>query len=193
MRGSRKCRHLTPNTDTLVSWARYFGSRSLSGHERRCNAILFAKVTSWRRGCNLLHPLGNGHREEQALGAAGVPGRPGHRPKDTSSFPLVFKGYETLKRMVCDQKVGFRYRQAEIAGIVQWLRGWSVPSHRIGGEVVRATRTLPNISASTSPLRNCNRFSRDGQSKFLGRMLRRRKEQQASDVLSLSRSGAANA
>ena len=57
---------------------------------------------------------------------------------------LVFKGYETLKRMYVIKKVGFRYRQAEIAGIavverlertvgiasaVRWLRNAHVAEH----------------------------------------------------------------
>ena len=31
---------------------------------------------------------------------------------------LLFKSYETIKRLYVIKKVGFRYRQAEIAGIV---------------------------------------------------------------------------
>jgi hypothetical protein len=57
---------------------------------------------------------------------------------------LVFKGYETLKRMYVIKKVGFRYRRAEIAGIavverlegtvgiasaVRWLRNAHVAEH----------------------------------------------------------------
>src|SRR5216683_4134972 len=57
---------------------------------------------------------------------------------------LVFKGYETLKRVYVIKKIGFRYRQAEIAGIaaverlertigiasaVSWLRKAHVAEH----------------------------------------------------------------
>jgi hypothetical protein len=31
---------------------------------------------------------------------------------------LLFKGYESIKRMSVIKKIGFRYRQAEIAGVV---------------------------------------------------------------------------
>jgi hypothetical protein len=64
--------------------------------------------------------------------------------KKHSFVQLVCKGYETLKRMYAIRKVGFRYGQAEIAGIaaverlertvdiasaVRWLRKAHVAEH----------------------------------------------------------------
>ena len=90
-----------------------------------------------------LASVGNGHGEEQAFGAAGVPGSLATGQKNRF-VQLVFKGYETLKRVYVIKKVGFRYRQAEVAGIaaverfertvgiasaVSWLRKAHVAEH----------------------------------------------------------------
>src|SRR5260370_39912964 len=86
---------------------------------RGCNGDargMFAKVTSWPAWMQLLHPLATVIAKSKLLV---LPVYPAAWPqaKKHPFVQLVFKGYETLKRMYVIKKVGFRYRQAEIAGI----------------------------------------------------------------------------
>jgi hypothetical protein len=107
------------------------------------HAVLFAKVTSWPAWMQLLHPLATVIAKSKLLV---LPVYPAAWPqaKRHPLVQLVFKGYETLKRMYVIKKVGFRYRQAEIAGtaafdsleriagitsVVRWLRNAHVAKH----------------------------------------------------------------
>lgn len=90
-----------------------------------------------------LASAGNGRRQEQAFGAPGLPGSVATGQK-TSVRSAHIKSYETIKRLYVIKKVGFRYRQAEIAGIaaverlertaglasaIRWLRNAHVTEH----------------------------------------------------------------
>jgi hypothetical protein len=69
----RECRHLTPNTALLVIVCAVLWLPISFGVATAMHATLFAKVTSWPAWMQLLSPR-NGHREEQAFGATGLPG-----------------------------------------------------------------------------------------------------------------------
>src|SRR5258705_76390 len=150
------------------------------------HAVLLAKVTSWPAWMQLLHPLATVIAKSKLLV---LPVYPAAWPQAKRHLlvQLVFKGYETLKRMYVIKKVGFRYRQAEIAGIavverlertvgiasaVRWLRNAHVVE-QFGGE--KPTQKLQSFFSRLSI-----RFSAEYYEA---------KEQQASDVLSLSSSG----
>jgi hypothetical protein len=182
----RKCRHLTPNTALLVILGAVLWLPISFGAATAMHAILFAKVTSWPAWMQLLHPLATVIAKSKLLV---LPVYPAAWPqvKRHPLVQLVFKGYETLKRMYVIKKVGFRYRQAEIAGIavveklertvgiasaVRWLRNAHVAEH-FGVE--KPTQKLQSF------------FSR-WSIKFSAEYYEA-KEQQASDVLSLSSSG----
>ena len=182
----RKCRHLTPNTALLVILGAVLWLPISFGAATAMHAILFAKVTSWPAWMQLLHPLATVIAKSKLLV---LPVYPAAWPqaKRHPFVQLVFKGYETLKRMHVIKKVGFRYRQAEIAGIavverlertvgfasaVRWLRNAHV-AEQFGVE--KPTQKLQSF------------FSR-WSIKFSAEYYEA-KEQQASDVLSLSSSG----
>lgn len=107
------------------------------------HAVLFAKITSWPVWMQLLHPLATVIAKSKLLL---LPVYPAAWPqaKKNRFVQLAFKGCETLKRVYVIKKVGFRYRQAEIAGIaaverferivgiasaVSWLRKAHVAEH----------------------------------------------------------------
>jgi hypothetical protein len=69
----RECRHLTPNTALLVILGAVLWLPISFGAATAMHAVLFAKVTSWPAWMHLAS-AGNGHRQEQAFGATGVPG-----------------------------------------------------------------------------------------------------------------------
>jgi hypothetical protein len=182
----RKCRHLTPNTALLVILGAVLWLPISFGAATAMHAILFAKVTSWPAWMQLLHPLATVIAKSKLLV---LPVYPAAWPqaKRHPLVQLVFKGYETLKRMYVIKKVGFRYRQAEIAAIavverlertvgiasaVRWLRNAHVAEHF-------------GVEKPTQKLRSF--FSR-WSIKFSAEYYEA-KEQQASDVLSLSSSG----
>ncbi len=182
----RKCRHLTPNSALLVILGAVLWLPISFGAATAMHAILFAKVTSWPAWMQLLHPLATVIAKSKLLV---LPVYPAAWPqaKRHPFVQLVFKGYETLKRMHVIKKVGFRYRQAEIAGIavverlertvgfasaVRWLRNAHV-AEQFGVE--KPTQKLQSF------------FSR-WSIKFSAEYYEA-KEQQASDVLSLSSSG----
>jgi hypothetical protein len=132
--------------------------RGSNGHARDivCEGHVLAVVDA------TLASAGNGHREEQALGAAGVPGS-------------------------LATKVGFRYRQAEIAGIAVVER-----LERTVG-IASAVRWLRNAHVSEQfgvekPTQKLQSFFSRWAIKFSAEYYEA-KEQQASDVLSLSSSG----
>ena len=130
----RKCRHLTPNTALLVILGAALWLPISFGVATAMHAVLFAKVTSWPAWMQLLHPLATVIAKSKLLV---LPVYPAAWPqaKNTSFVQLLFKSYETIKRLYVIRKVGFRYWQAEIAGIaaveklertagVAWVARW---------------------------------------------------------------------
>ena len=157
----RKCRHLTPNTALLVILGAVLWFPISFGVATAMHAVLFAKVTSWPAWMQLLHPLATVIAKSKLLV---LPVYPAAWPqaKKNSFVQFVFKSYETVKRLYVIKKVGFRYWQAEIAGVaaverlertaglasvVRWLRNAHVAEH-FGVE---------------KPTRKLRRSSRDGQ------------------------------
>jgi hypothetical protein len=153
----RVCRHLTPNTALLVILGAVLWLPISFGAATAMHAVLFAKVTSWPAWTQLLHPLATVIAKSKLLV---LPVYPAAWPqaKRHPFVRLVFKGYETLKRVYVIKKVGFRYRQAEIAGIaaverlertagltsaVRWLRNAHV-AERFG--VKKPTQELERPS-----------------------------------------------
>ena len=112
----RECRHLTPNTALLVILCAVLWLPISFGAATAMHAVLFSKVTSWPAWMQLLHPLATVIAKSKLLV---LPVYPAAWPqaKKHPFVQLVFKGYETIKCVYVIRKVGFRYRQAEIAGI----------------------------------------------------------------------------
>jgi hypothetical protein len=112
----RKCRHLTPNTALLVILGAVLWLPISFGAATAMHAVLFAKVTSWPAWMQLLHPLATVIAKSKLLV---LPVYPAAWPqaKQHPFVQFVFKGYETIKGLYVIKKVGFRYRQAETAGI----------------------------------------------------------------------------
>ena len=125
------------------------------------HAVLIAKLTSWPAWAQLLHPLATVIAKSKLLV---LPVYPAAWPqaKKHPFVQLVFESYETIRCLYVIKKVGFRYRQAEIAGVaaVERLERTAGLASVVGG---CARRMSPNISVSKGPLRNCVRSSRDGQ------------------------------
>jgi hypothetical protein len=122
----RKCRHLTPNTALLVILGAVLWLPISFGAATAMHAILFAKVTSWPAWMQLLHPLATVIAKSKLLV---LPVYPAAWPqaKRHPLVQLVFKGYETLKRMYVIKRSAFAIgRQRSPPS--QWLRGSSVPS-----------------------------------------------------------------
>jgi hypothetical protein len=181
----RECRHLTPNTALLVILGAVLWLPISFGAATAMHAVLFAKVTSWPAWMQLLHPLATVIAKSKLLV---LPVYPAAWPqaKKTPFVQLVFKGYETIKCTYLIRKIGFRYRQAEFAGIatverlertagltsaMRWLRQAHVARH-FGVE--KPTRELRSFFARWSI-----KFSADYYEA---------KERQASDVPSLKSS-----
>ena len=139
----RKCRHLTPNTALLVIMGAVLWLPISFAAATAMHAVLFAKITPWPAWMQLLHPLATVIAKSKLLV---LPVYPAAWPQAKKNWlvQLVFKGYETLKRVYVIKKIGFRYRQAEIAGIaaverlertigiasaVSWLRKAHVAEH----------------------------------------------------------------
>ena len=182
----RKCRHLTPNTALLVILGAVLWLPISFGAATAMHAILFAKVTSWPAWMQLLHPLATVIAKSKLLV---LPVYPAAWPqaKRHPLVQLVVKGYETLKRMYVIKKVGFRYRQAEIAGIAVAER-----LERTVG-IASAVRWLRNAHVAEQfgvekPTQKLQSFFSRWSIKFSAEYYEA-KEQQASDVLSLSSSG----
>lgn len=139
----RKCRHLTPATALLVILASALWLPISFGAATAMHAALLSKVTSWPAWTQLLHPLATVIAKTKLLV---LPVYPAAWPQ-AKKHPLVqlaIKGYEALKRMYVIRKVGFRYRQAEIAGVaaverlertvgvgsaIMWLRNAHAAEH----------------------------------------------------------------
>jgi hypothetical protein len=139
----RKCRHLTPNTALLVIMGAVLWLPISFGAATAMHAVLFAKVASWPAWMQLLHPLATVIAKSKLLV---LPVYPAAWPQAKKHWfvRLVLKSYETIKRMYVIKKVGYRYRQAEIAAIaaveklkraaglasvVTWLRKAHVAEH----------------------------------------------------------------
>jgi hypothetical protein len=139
----RKCRHLTPTTALLVILGAVLWLPISFGAATALHAVLFAKVTAWPAWMQLLHPLATIIAKSKLLV---LPVYPAAWPqaKKHPFVQLVFNAYETIKCMYVIKKVGFRYRQAEIAGVaaverleraaglasaVRWLRQAHVAEH----------------------------------------------------------------
>ena len=112
----RECRHLTPNTALLVILGAVLWLPISFGAATAMHAVLLSKVTSWPAWTQLLHPQATVIAKSKLLV---LPVYPAAWPqaKRHPFVRLVFKGYETVKRTYAIKKIGFRYRQAEIAGI----------------------------------------------------------------------------
>jgi hypothetical protein len=139
----RECRHLTPNAALLVILGAVLWLPISFGAATAMHAVLFAKVASWPAWMQLLHPLATVIAKSKLLV---LPVYPAAWPqaKKHPFVQLVFKSYETIKCLYVIKKVGFRYRQAEIAGIaaverlertaglasaMRWLRKAHVAEH----------------------------------------------------------------
>jgi hypothetical protein len=139
----RACRHLTPNTALLVILGAVLWLPISFGAATAMHAVLFAKVTSWPAWMQLLHPLATVIAKSKLLV---LPVYPAAWPqaKKHPFVQLIFKSYETIKCLYVIKKVGFRYRQAEIAGVaaverlertaglasaIGWLRNAHVAEH----------------------------------------------------------------
>jgi hypothetical protein len=139
----RKCRNLTPNTALLVILGAVLWLPISFGAATAMHAALFAKVTSWPAWMQLLHPLATVIAKSKLLV---LPVYPAAWPQAIKHpfVQLVFKSYETIKSLYVIKKAGFRYRQAETAGVaaverleriaglasaVRWLREAHVTEH----------------------------------------------------------------
>jgi hypothetical protein len=111
----RKCRHLTPNTALLVILGALLWFPISFVVATAMHAVLFAKLTSWPAWMQLLHPLATVIAKTKLLV---LPVYPAAWPQ-AKKHPFVqalFKNYKAIKRLYLVKKIGFRYRQAEIAG-----------------------------------------------------------------------------
>jgi hypothetical protein len=139
----RTCRHLTPNAALLVILGAVLWLPISFAAATAMHAVLFAKVTSWPAWMQLLHPLATIIAKSKLLV---LPVYPAAWPqaKKHPLVQLVIRGYEAIKSVYVIRKVGFRYRQAERAGVaaierlertaglesaVGWLRSAHVAEH----------------------------------------------------------------
>ena len=112
----RECRDLTPNAALLVILGAVLWLPISLAAATVMHAVLIANVASWPAWTQLLHLFATIIAKSKLLV---VPVYPAAWPqaKRHPFVQLVFKGYETVKSMHAIKKVGFRYRQAEIAGV----------------------------------------------------------------------------
>ena len=139
----RKCRHLTPNTALLVILGALLWFPISFVVATAMHAVLFAKLTSWPAWMQLLHPLATVIAKTKLLV---LPVYPAAWPqaKKHPFVQAIFKNYKAIKSLHLVKKIGFRYRQAEIAGTaafdslertagltsaVRWLRNAHVAKH----------------------------------------------------------------
>jgi hypothetical protein len=139
----RKCRHLTPNTALLLILGAVLWFPISFAVATATHGVLFAKLTSWPAWMQLLHPLATIIAKTKLLV---LPVYPAAWPqaKKQPFIQVAFKSYKALESLYLVQKVGFRYRQAEIAGtaafdsleriagltsVVRWLRNAHVAKH----------------------------------------------------------------
>jgi hypothetical protein len=139
----RTCRHLTPNAALLVILGAALWLPISLVAATAMHAILFAKVTSWPASMQLLHPLATVIAKSKLLV---LPVYPAAWPqaKKHPFVQFVFRSYKAIKSLYLVKKIGFRYRQAGIAGIaaanslertagltsaMRWLRKAHVAEH----------------------------------------------------------------
>ena len=110
---SRKCRHLSPNTALVVILGAAFGFRSLSGVRRRCMQCCLPRSRPGQPGCNfcIRWQLSS---PRASFWCSRCTRQLGRRLKRTLSFSSCSR---VLKPSSVIKKLGFRYWQAEIAGI----------------------------------------------------------------------------
>jgi hypothetical protein len=133
----RKCRHLTPNTALLVLLGAVLWLPISFGAATAMHAVLFAKLASWPAWTQLLHPLATVIAKSKLLVLTVYPAA-WPQAKKHPLVQLVFKSYQTIRRLHVIKKAGFRYRQADtacmaaverlertafVASAVTWLRG----------------------------------------------------------------------
>ena len=111
----RTCRHLTPNAALLVILGAVLWLPISFVAATAMHAVLFAKVTSWPAWMQLLHPLATVIAKSKLLV---LPVYPAAWPqaKKHPFVQVVLENYEAIKSLYLVKKVGFRYRQAGIAG-----------------------------------------------------------------------------
>ena len=150
------------------------------------HAVLYAKVISWPAWMQLLHPLATVIAKSKLLV---LPVYPAAWPqaKKHPFVQLVFMSCENIKCLYVIKTVGFRYRQAEIAAIAVVER-----LERTVG-IASAVRWLRNAHVAEQfgvekPTQKLQSFFSRWSIKFSAEYYEA-KEQQASDVLSLSSSG----
>jgi len=112
----RKCRHLTPNTALLVIVGAVIWLPVSFGAATAMHAVLLAKVASWPTWIQLLHPLATVVAKSKLLV---LPVYPAAWPqaKRHPFVQLIFRIYKSIKCLYVIRKAGFRYRQAETAGV----------------------------------------------------------------------------
>ena len=112
----RQCRHLNPNTALLVILGAVLWLPISFGIATAMHAVLLAKLTLWPAWMQLLHPLATVIAKSKLLV---LPVYPAAWPqaRKTPFVQLLVTSFDTIKRMYVIRKIGFRYRQAEIAGI----------------------------------------------------------------------------
>ena len=111
----RTCRHLTPSTALLVILGAALWLPISFGAATAMHAVLFTKVTSWPAWMQLLHPLATVIAKSKLLA---LPVYPAAWPqaKKHPFVQVVFENYKAIKSLYLVKKLGFRYRQAGIAG-----------------------------------------------------------------------------
>jgi hypothetical protein len=139
----RKCRHLTPNAALLVILGAVLWLPISFAAATVMHAVLIANVASWPAWTQLLHPLATIIAKSKLLV---VPVYPAAWPqaKKHPFVQLLYRGCRAIARVYAIKKIGFRYRQAEVAGIaaverlertaglasaVSWLRKAHVTEH----------------------------------------------------------------
>ena len=112
----RQCRHLNPSTALLVILGAILWLPISFGIATAVHAVLLAKLTLWPAWMQLLHPLATVIAKSKLLV---LPVYPAAWPqaRKTPFVQLLVTSFDTIKRMYVIRKIGFRYRQAEIAGI----------------------------------------------------------------------------
>ena len=182
----RTCRHLTPNAALLVILGAVLWLPISLAAATVMHAVLIANVASWPAWTQLLHPLATIIAKSKLLV---VPVYPAAWPQAKKHWfvQLVFRGCRAISRVYAIKKIGFRYRQAEIAGIAVVER-----LERTVG-IASAVRWLRNAHVAEQfgvekPTQKLQSFFSRWSIKFSAEYYEA-KEQQASDVLSLSSSG----
>src|SRR6202045_794259 len=138
-----RCRKLTPRAAMYVILAAVLWLPVSLGLATAIHALLILYAAWLPAWMQLLHPLATVIAKSKLLV---LPVYPAAWPqaKQHPFVQLIFKSYETIKRLYAIKKIGLRYRQAEIAGIaaverlertaglasaMMWLRKAHVAEH----------------------------------------------------------------